>query len=70
MPETCSENGVIAPLVGIIGSIQALEALKVLLGIGDPLWGRLLLFDALEMEWRTVRVRRDPACPVCGGGHG
>lgn len=70
VPETCSENGVIAPLVGIIGSIQALEALKVLLGIGDPLWGRLLLFDALEMEWRTVRVPRDPACPVCGGGHG
>lgn len=69
LPETCSENGVIAPLVGIIGSLQALEAVKVLLGIGETLDGRLLLFDALAMEWRTLRLRRDSACPVCGGGH-
>ncbi len=64
--ETCSESGVIAPLVGIVGSVQALEALKLLLGIGETLAGRLLLLDGLRMEWREVRLPRDPACPVCG----
>jgi molybdopterin-synthase adenylyltransferase len=66
--ETCSENGVLAPLVGIIGSIQATEAIKVLTGAGTPLFGRLLLLDALHMEWRSLRLKPDPACPVCGGG--
>jgi len=61
----CTENGVLAPLVGIIGTIQANEALKLLLDIGDPLVGRLLVLDALRMEWRTLRLRRDPACPAC-----
>jgi adenylyltransferase/sulfurtransferase len=65
--ETCSETGVLAPVVGIIGSIQATEAIKVLLGLGETLEGRLLLVDALTMEWRSVRLRKDPACPVCGG---
>ncbi|MNC93339.1 Molybdopterin-synthase adenylyltransferase [compost metagenome] len=58
--------GVFAPLVGIVGSIQAAEALKVLTGTGEPLVGRLLLVDALTMETRTVRLQKDPACPVCG----
>jgi adenylyltransferase/sulfurtransferase len=64
--ETCSRLGVLAPLLGIIGSIQATEVLKLLLGVGEPLIGRLLVVDALAMEWRTLRLRRDPACPVCG----
>lgn len=66
--ETCSANGVLAPLVGVIGSIQAIEAIKVLTGAGNPLAGRLMLFDALEMEWRTITLKPDPACPVCGQG--
>lgn len=65
LEQTCSTNGVLAPVVGIIGSIQATEALKVLLGIGDTLDGRLLLLDALTMEWRSLKLRKDPACPVC-----
>lgn len=64
--ETCSANGVLAPVVGIIGSIQATEALKVLVGAGEPLYGRLLLVDALTMEIRTVRIPADPHCAVCG----
>ncbi len=64
--ETCSANGVLAPLVGIVGAIQATEAIKVLTGAGEPLVGRLLLLDALHMEWRTVGLRADPRCPVCG----
>ena len=57
--------GVFAPLIGIIGATQAAEALKLLAGAGDPLVGRLLLLDALKMEWRSVRLQRDPACAVC-----
>ncbi len=64
--QTCAENGVLAPLVGIIGSLQALEALKVLLSLGDTLTGRLVVFDALTHEWRTLKLNRDPACPTCG----
>lgn len=63
--ERCSETGVLAPLPGIIGSIQATEALKQLAAIGEPLQGKLLLMDALTMEWRTLRYQRDPSCPVC-----
>jgi adenylyltransferase/sulfurtransferase len=62
----CSENGVVAPLVGIIGSLQAVEAIKLLCGIGEPLHGRLLVLDALQMHWRELRLRPDPDCPVCG----
>jgi len=65
--QTCADNGVLSPVVGIIGSIQALEAIKVLIGLGEPLCGRLLVFDALYHEWRSVKLRRDPSCPVCGG---
>jgi molybdopterin/thiamine biosynthesis adenylyltransferase len=62
---TCATTGVFAPLVGIIGSMQAAEAIKVLAGIGTTLAGRLLILDALEMKWHSVRVQRDPGCAVC-----
>ena len=64
--ERCSENGVISPLVGVIGSLQALEALKVLCGAGETLNSRLMIFDGLHAQWRSVKLRADPACPVCG----
>jgi molybdopterin/thiamine biosynthesis adenylyltransferase/rhodanese-related sulfurtransferase len=67
---SCAEAGVLGVLPGIIGSIEALEALKLLLGIGDPLVGRLLAYDALEQSVRTFNVRRDPACPACGDDAG
>lgn len=63
--ETCSENGILAPVAGIIGSIQATEAIKVLLGMKGILLNRLLLLDASTMEWRTIKIKKDPACPVC-----
>jgi len=63
----CAVMGVFAPLVGIIGSTQAAEALKLMAGTGTSLAGRLLLLDALNMEWRSMRLKRDPACPVCNG---
>ena len=66
--ESCSANGVVAPLVGIIGATQAAEAIKLLTGAGHTLAGRLLILDALEMEWRTLRLKKDPDCPVCGPG--
>jgi sulfur-carrier protein adenylyltransferase/sulfurtransferase len=62
---SCAEAGVLGVLPGIIGSIQALEAIKVVLGIGDPLVGRLLAYDSLEQSFRTFKVRRDPNCPAC-----
>ena len=62
----CSVMGVFAPLTGIIGTIQAAEALKLLAAMGETLNGRLLLIDALTMQLRTIRLARDPACPVCG----
>ncbi|GMQ83842.1 MAG: molybdopterin-synthase adenylyltransferase MoeB [Gammaproteobacteria bacterium] len=64
--QTCSENGVLAPVVGAIGSLQALEAIKVLLDIGESLCGRLLVFDGLYHEWRSIKLNKDPNCPVCG----
>ncbi len=67
---TCSEAGVVGPLVGLVGSLQALEALKLLAGFGEPLVGRLLLVDALGTRFRELRVKRDPACAVCGTTHG
>ena len=63
---SCAEGGVLGVLPGVVGSIQATEALKLALGIGDPLVGRLLLFDALAASFTEVSLRRDPACPVCG----
>lgn len=64
--QTCSENGVLSPIVGIIGSLQALEAIKVILSLGETLAGRLLVFDGLNQEWRKLKIPRDPGCPVCG----
>ncbi len=63
---SCAEAGVLGVLPGVIGTLQANEAIKLLLGIGEPLIGRYLLFDALETEFREVKLRRDPECPVCG----
>jgi molybdopterin/thiamine biosynthesis adenylyltransferase/rhodanese-related sulfurtransferase len=63
---SCAEGGVLGVLPGVIGSLQANEALKLALGIGEPLIGRLLLFDALSAEFNEVKLRRDPDCPVCG----
>jgi molybdopterin/thiamine biosynthesis adenylyltransferase/rhodanese-related sulfurtransferase len=67
---SCAEAGVLGVLPGIIGSIQALETIKLLLGLGDPLVGRLLAYDALEQSFRTFKVRRDPTCPTCGENAG
>lgn len=67
---SCAEAGVLGVLPGIIGSIQALEAIKVVLELGDPLVGRLLAYDALEESFRTFKVRRDPNCPACGENAG
>jgi adenylyltransferase/sulfurtransferase len=64
--ETCSETGVLGPLPGVIGSLQAVETLKLLTGLGTPLNSRLMTLNAMNMEWRTLRLRRDPECPVCG----
>jgi molybdopterin/thiamine biosynthesis adenylyltransferase len=63
----CSTMGVFAPLVGIVGSMQAAEALKLLLGIGSALTGRLQMLEARSMEWTEMRLPRDPSCPVCSG---
>ena len=61
----CADNGVIAPLVGIVGACQALEAIKLLCGVGETLAGYVLYFDALYMDWRKLRLNRDPDCPTC-----
>lgn len=61
----CTENGVFAPLVGIIGTTQAAEAIKLLMGLGESLQGRLLLLDVLTMEWRNIKLHRDVDCKVC-----
>jgi adenylyltransferase/sulfurtransferase len=66
MVPSCQEGGVLGVLPGIIGTIQAIEAMKLILGIGTPLIGRLLMYDALKMAFRELKLRRDPACPLCG----
>ena len=63
--DACAQTGVLAPLLGIIGSIQATETLKILLHMGTTLTGRVLILDALHMEWQILKLRRDPQCPVC-----
>ena len=67
---SCSQNGVMAPLVGIIGSVQAMETIKLITGIGNSRVGRLLLLDAATMQWREMKLPRDPSCPACGGSDG
>jgi sulfur-carrier protein adenylyltransferase/sulfurtransferase len=66
MVPSCAEGGVLGVLCASVGSIQVTEAIKVLTGIGDPLVGRLMIYDALEMTYRSVKVRKDPECPLCG----
>jgi adenylyltransferase/sulfurtransferase len=66
MVPSCAEGGVLGVLCASVGSIQVTEAIKVLTGIGDPLVGRLMIYDALEMTYRAVKVRKDPECPLCG----
>jgi molybdopterin/thiamine biosynthesis adenylyltransferase len=63
--ENCATNGVIAPITGIVGSIQALEAMKLIMAIGETLTGRLLLLDGLTMEWNTMKLKKNPKCPTC-----
>ena len=63
---SCAEAGVLGAMCGVIGTIQAVETIKLLLGLGDPLANRLLLFDSLSMEFREVKIPRDPECPLCG----
>lgn len=64
--QNCATNGVIAPITGIVGSIQALEAMKLILEVGETLTGRLLLIDGLTMNIKTMRFKKNPACPTCG----
>lgn len=64
--QNCATNGVIAPITGIVGSIQALEAMKLIMAIGETLTGRLLLLDGLTMEWNIMKLRKNPQCPTCG----
>jgi adenylyltransferase/sulfurtransferase len=66
MVPSCAEGGVLGVLPGIIGVMQAIEAIKLIVGIGDPLIGRLVHFDALKMKFREFKIRKDPKCPVCG----
>ena len=66
MVPSCAEGGVLGVVPGIVGTIQALETIKVLLGVGQTLAGRLLIFDALKLSFRELKLKRDPACPVCG----
>ncbi len=64
--DTCAMTGVLGPVVGMVGTVQAMETIKVLLNIGTDLSGRLLLLDGLAMEWNSIRLKKDPACPACG----
>lgn len=66
--EACSQVGVLAPLLGMVGSAQAVEVIKLIVGIGESLAGRVVMLDALNMEWRSLKLRKDPNCPVCGSG--
>jgi adenylyltransferase/sulfurtransferase len=66
MVPTCLETGILGAVPGVVGALQATEVLKVILGIGEPLAGQLLLWNALAASFTTVRVPRNPACPVCG----
>jgi molybdopterin/thiamine biosynthesis adenylyltransferase len=63
--EACSQVGVLAPLLGIIGSIQAVETIKLIVDIGESLAGRVMMIDSLTMEWRTLKLHKDSRCPVC-----
>lgn len=64
--QSCSQNGIISPVVGVLGSMQAIEVIKLIVNAGDKLIGRVLLFDALSMQWESMQLPKNPACPVCG----
>jgi adenylyltransferase/sulfurtransferase len=66
MVPNCQEGGVLGVLAGVIGNLQVVETLKLILGIGKPLIGKLLIYDALNTEFRNLKLRKDPKCPVCG----
>jgi molybdopterin/thiamine biosynthesis adenylyltransferase len=63
--QTCSESGVLSPILGVIGSMQALETIKLITHMGESLAGRLMIFDGLSMSWREIRIKQDSNCPVC-----
>lgn len=63
--DTCAQAGILGPVVGMVGCVQAIEALKIITDIGDTLAGRLVLFDGLSMDWNEIQLRKNPACPVC-----
>lgn len=65
LQQTCSESGVLSPVLGIIGSMQAVETVKLITGIGETLAGRLMIFDALNMSWQELKLQQNPTCPVC-----
>ena len=65
LQQTCSQQGVLSPLLGIIGSMQAVETIKLLSNSGTTLAGRLMILDALTMSWHEIKLRQDPNCPVC-----
>ena len=65
LQQSCSESGVLSPLLGIVGGVQAVETVKCIIGIGENLSNRLLILDALAMTWREIKLRQDPQCPVC-----
>jgi len=63
--ENCTENGILAPVAGVMGTLQALQALKVVLNLGDQLIGQLMIMDALNLDFRTVKISKDKHCPIC-----
>ncbi|KGM08146.1 Sulfur carrier protein adenylyltransferase ThiF [Methylophaga thiooxydans] len=65
LEQSCSESGVLAPMLAMVGGTQAVETIKLLTGVGESLAGRLLLLDALSMQWREIKMKQDPDCPVC-----
>jgi adenylyltransferase/sulfurtransferase len=69
LQQSCSETGVLSPLLGVIGSIQAVETVKLIAQVGQSLAGRLLLLDAATMQWREIQLKPDPNCPICQSSH-
>lgn len=65
LEETCSESGILSPILSVIGGVQAVETVKLLMDVGDSLAGRLLILDAFSMSWREIKMKQDPTCPVC-----
>jgi adenylyltransferase/sulfurtransferase len=66
--ENCSDNGILAPVAGLLGTMQALQAIKVILNLGEQLTGKLMIVDALDLNFRTIKLSKDKYCPVCNFG--